>query len=324
MGIAPLPLDPRLGDSFAVSAARAVGHGRVRMRARDLEAPYRGVRRRVAPTPALVDDDNPLARDRAERIRVLRDAQAYVQIAPEHVFFVGRSAAVIWGLPCEHGAALHVGVQDPHRAPRRAGIRGANVAAHLVSLREHQGLRVSSPASTWAMLGGELAHRELVVLGDAIVRIPRDRHGRPEPEQQLATREQLAAAAACRGRRHRGRLLAALADIRVGSMSVLETDFRLGAQGAGLPEPRVDVEVRGAGGRLLGIADAVYEAQRTIVEVEGDHHRTSRAQWERDLQKHAAYLAAGWQVVRLTGTHIRTGRAPAMVAAVLRHGGLRG
>ena len=36
-----------------------------------------------------------------------------------------------------------------------------------------EGLRVASPASCWAMLGGELSERDLVRLGDAIVCIPR-------------------------------------------------------------------------------------------------------------------------------------------------------
>ncbi len=71
---------------------------------------------------------------------------------------------------------------------------------------------------------------------------------------------------------------------------------------------------------MLGITDLVYPAQRTIVEIEGDHHRVSRAQWERDIAKYAAYAAHGWEVVRLTAGHVR-GDAPSgarIVASVLR------
>jgi hypothetical protein len=67
----------------------------------------------------------------------------------------------------------------------------------------------------------------------------------------------------------------------------------------------LDAEIRDASGRLLGIADALYKRYAVIVEIEGDHHRTSREQWLRDLQKHAAYAAAGYELVRLGARQIR-------------------
>ncbi|MBN9175878.1 MAG: hypothetical protein J0I43_00695 [Microbacterium sp.] len=121
-------------------------------------------------------------------------------------------------------------------------------------------------------------------------------------------------------------LLRALECIRVGSMSPLETDFRLVTAAAGLPEPELDVEIRDERGVLLGIADARYEAYRVIVEVEGDHHRTSRAQWRRDIAKHAAYVRAGYEVVRLTAPDVRGAGGSAPTAdlivrvALERHG----
>lgn len=38
---------------------------------------------------------------------------------------------------------------------------------------------------------------------------------------------------------------------------------------------------------------------------QGDHHRTARQQWNRDIEKYAAYASHGWEVVRLTSAHIR-------------------
>jgi len=152
-------------------------------------------------------------------------------------------------------------------------------------------------------------------VGDAIVRIPRDDRGRPRPAQQKATIEALRAAALVPWRRGRERLLAALELIRVGSMSPLETDFRLVTARAGLPEPELDVEIRDDAGRLIGIVDAVYREQRVIVEVEGRHHATSDRQWNRDLDKYAALAAAGWEVIRVTSRHIR-GENPRVVALV--------
>ena len=288
------------------------------MEARDLERPFHGMRRRRTPDEPW-DAEEPLARDRARRSRVLRDARAYAQVAPSHAFLAGRSAAVAWGLPCDSGPQLCVGVLAPHRAPRRPGIHGVKVAPHLATVRELEGLRVTSPATTWAMLAGVLDVRELVILGDAIVRIPRDERGTPQPLNRLATIDQLRAAAEAPGRRGRPKLLRALERVRVGSMSPLETDFRLATTAAGLPEPDLDVEIRDERGTLLGIADARYEAYRVIVEVEGDHHRTSRAQWRRDIAKHAAYVRAGYEVVRLTSTDVRgAGGAPPTADLIVR------
>lgn len=316
----PRELDPRLGAVFRVADPQALGHSRNRMRARDLERPFHGVRRRVAghsPT------DGPLARDREEHDRVVRAAHACLPVAPRGAFLVGRSAAAAWSLPCPASEDLCVGVLAPQRAPRRPGVRGRKVCEHLVEIRRLDGLPVSSPATTWAMLGEELTHRELVILGDAIVCIPRDDRGRPRPELQRATPDQLMTAAWARGRRRRSALRDALAEIRVGSMSPLETDLRLLCARAGLPDPVLDVEIRDDRGRLVGIADAVYPRYRTIVEVEGDHHRTDRAQWRRDIEKHAAYVRLGYEVVRIVGSQVRGAAppAPAIVREVLlRHG----
>lgn len=95
--------------------------------------------------------------------------------------------------------------------------------------------------------------------------------------------------------------------------------MRLDAAYAGLPAPDLDVEVRDEAGRLLGISELFYSEHRVAVEVEGDHHRTSRAQWTRDLDKYAAYAAVGIEVVRLTSAHIRGPhrRAVALIAAAL-------
>ena len=318
----PTLLPHELGDEFTYARARAAGVSARRLRARDLEAPHRGVRLRLLDDPAGVDDD-PGAADRRARRALLRRAHAYREIMPAHAFFVGRTAAVIHGIPLHAGGPLEVAVAAPHRAPRAAGIRSRQVSPSLVFVREVDGLPVASPASAWAMLGVELSVRELVIIGDAIVAVPRGPGGRRVGMRSLATVDELARAASQRRRRGSPRLRRALALIRVGSSSPLESELRLDAETAGLPEPELDVEVRDTKGQLLGISELVYREFGTIVEVEGDHHRTSRAQWNRDIDKYAAYAAQGWEVVRLTSRHIRTEhpRGVAMVrAALVRHG----
>lgn len=270
--------------------------------------------------------------------RTRRRAHAYALVKNERAFFTGRTALALYGLPLERlqdeatggerliagSEPLHVGVFSPRRAPRARGIQGSRISESLLTLRVAHGLRLSSPASTWALMAGDLDLPSLVRLGDAIVRIPRDDRGRRCPSLQLAGVRHLEAAAAAPHRRHRRVLVDALASIRVGSGSPLETDWRMQAVAAGLPEFELDVEIHHPRGWLAGIADAVHRATRVVVEIEGDHHRVSRKQWNRDIDKHAAYAEAGWKLVRLTSAHVHSGRAVEIVRAALRDRGWPG
>lgn len=312
---------------FTPTQARAAGVTARRLRARDLEHPYRGLMvvrpERPVEEERSEADATPFARDRAQRKALLRRAREYQPLMVSHAFFVGRTAGVLHGLPLDPPGELEVGVCAPHRAPRRRGIRGRKIAPGLVSVCEVDGLRVASPVSTWAMLASELSVRELVVIGDAIVHVPRDSWGRPQSTAALGTMAQLHTAIDAGRRPGLHRLREAITSIRVGSASPLETEYRLDAETAGLPEPELDVQIRDASGRLLGITEIVYRDFRVLVEIEGDHHRTSKAQWNRDIEKYAAYIADGWELVRLTSSHIRGAnrRATEMVrAALMRHG----
>lgn len=317
----PTPLPPQLGTTFTRMEALSAGVTLRRLRAKDLETPFRGVRATRDVEGGESNIDEVLREDRQARRRVLRTAQAYARVMPDHAFFAGRTAAVLYGAPIAHGDDIEVAVFAPARAARRQGVRGMKVSRHLASVREHLDLPVASPASTWAMLGAELDVRELVVIGDALVRVPRDRWGTRRPGAELTTIDELRRATAAGPRRGALRLRAALELVRVGSASPLETEFRLDAAIAGLPDAELDVEIFDAHGVRMGITELVYRPQRVAVEIEGDHHRTSRAQWTRDIEKYAAYTAAGWEVVRLTSRHVRGGRATALVReSLLRRG----
>ncbi|WP_127820292.1 hypothetical protein [Microbacterium sp. CPCC 204701] len=315
------PLPSHLGRVFSVAAARSAGVSSGRLQAGDLEAPFHGVRRFTS-SPEFDDD---LSIDDIAGLCERSKIQAYACTMQPHAFLVGRSAAVHLGLWVGPGAPLEVGVLAPSRAPRGRGIRGVKVAPHLVRVREHAGVRTTDAPSTWAMLGAELGVRQLVALGDQIVRVPRDRSGTLIPGGNMATLEDLARAVLAGRRRGIARLREALPFIRVGSASPLETEFRLDAAAAGLPTPELDVEIRDGGGVLLGITEIVFPEFRTAVEIEGDHHRTDRKQWNRDIEKYAAYVAEGWEVVRLTSAHVLGAdrRGVGIVRSVLQRRGWR-
>lgn len=318
----PSPLPDELGTAFGYPHARALGVTPRRLRARDLISPHRGVRLLPHADPEP-DDDTPGAADRRLRRELLHRIRGYESVRHPRAFYAGRTALALRLLPyAGDGTVLCVGTFTPDRPPRMIGVDGVKLSAQLATITEFEGLPVTSPASTWAMLASALSERQLTILADAIVRIPRGEGGVREPERQLASLEQLQSAAMAPHRRQRPKLLRALSRARVGSMSVLESEYRLAAEDAGLPEPELDVEIRDEHGRLLGIADILYrKGVRVIVEVEGDQHRTSRRQWNRDLDKYAAYAANDWEVVRVTVDHIRrSGRAiPLVRAAFARH-----
>ncbi|GAB3801190.1 hypothetical protein GCM10028798_16790 [Humibacter antri] len=177
------------------------------------------------------------------------------------------------------------------------------------------------------MLADDLSVDELVEVGDAIVRIPRC-HGmqRGTPGDALATLEQLSAAASAPYRRHAAKLRTALAMIRVGSSSAAETRTRLAGARAGLPDPHLDYDVFAANGTPIGFTEFAYPEYRVLTEYDGDHHRTDRKQWQRDVDKHSACVDAGREVVRLTSGLVYPSAKPAIarIRTALIRGGWRG
>ena len=305
-----------------------------RLTARDLARPFHGVRVRGQPSArdaAATTEREPGSPDELAREAILARRRAHSLVLPPHAFYVGAAALAAHGLPFldaseAETAPLEVAVFAPHRALRRPGIAAFRVQPGLAHTVTKDGLRVASPASLWALLARDHSTHDLIRIGDAMVRIPRDDWGRRHPEWQLVSIDRLGAAIDAGRRLGAAALREALPQLRTGSMSVLETDWRLGLSGTGLPEPELDVEVRSPQGRLLGISDAAFPAYRVAVEIEGDHHRTSRRQWVRDLQKYADYAAIGWEVVRLASSHIRPARRTdvELVAAALTRRGWRG
>ncbi|MCR2827856.1 hypothetical protein [Microbacterium sp. zg.Y909] len=320
----PAPLPPTLGQFFSAAEARALGVSPGRLRAADLESPFRGARVVRAPD-ATGDADHPATgtaeREQARREHLLARARAFVTVMPPYAFFTGITAAAIWGAPLPRSSArnpggepLDVAVFAPDRPLRTSGVRGYQTTPSLTAVVRHRGLPVACPASTWASLGRVFSVSQLVVVGDAMVHQHRRRNGdRGGVTAPLATLDDLAAAAA--GRRVGvARLRQALPHIRVGSMSPGETDLRLALTAGGLPEPALDFDLADAAGRRFGWTEIAYPRWRVLVEYEGDHHRTDRAQWHRDIAKHARCRDLGWDVVRVTSADLY----PRPLAAVAR------
>lgn len=73
--------------------------------------------------------------------------------------------------------------------------------------------------------------------------------------------------------------------IREGVDSPMETRLRLFIVLAGLPEPTVNLIIRGEDGSWRMRFDLCYLDQRLIVEYDGRQHRDDPEQWERDIYR---------------------------------------
>jgi len=292
-----------LGDRFVVAEALAADVTPARLRSRDLDAPFHGVRvRGDAEIPDAVHFDAlGLPRGHHE-VEHLTRALAYAARSSECEFASHVTAAIVWGWPLPvrfvRGRDLDIGVAEPRRLPRSRGVRGHQVVGHVTVVREPRtGLLVSDPATTWTMLGWMLADPyDLIAVADAAVRTWRV----SEPQTTIA---ELETATRRQRRVGVGRLRAALPRVRTGSASRPETYCRLTLIDAGLPEPELNFEVF-EGTLRLGAVDLAYPALRIAVEYEGEHHLLDPAQWNHDITRYERLAAAGWIVVRVTKTEL--------------------
>ncbi len=256
--------------AFRVRDALADGIPRSRLTRRDLTAPVHGVRARAGIPVTTVE----------AIALVLRDDQ----------FISHVDAARIWGAPVPSrfdGDPVHVSsigtapiMRRPQVTPHRTRVDGLQPAIA-------RGLRVSPPARCWFECASLCTLVELVVLGDYFV-----------GAAELASIDDLAAAI-IPGGRAAGRARAALALVRGGVESPMETKFRLAVIDAGFPEPDVNVEVFDDRGAFLGRVDLAWPSLRIGLEYDGDHHR-ERSTFQHDQRRSNGFVVNDWILVHAT------------------------
>jgi hypothetical protein len=270
---APIPLPHPFDSSpFRVRDARADGIGRGRLRGGDLLRPFHGVRSSEHADPE----------------------RSYAPLLRPDERFSHLSAARLWGAPLPAWAQqVHVTARAGTRA-RSQGVAG-HVSVHGETVRR-QGLPTSAPVSLFLELAALLDLPDLVAVGDHLVLDPRVLD--PADPRPFTTREQLLLGAAQHSMRGVRRARAAAELVRPGAESPMETRLRLLAGDAGLPEPALQYELRD-GRRRVGWFDLAWPERRLIAEYDGDGHRTSTRQYERDIERFDAAHELGWHVVRV-------------------------
>ncbi|MDE0545191.1 endonuclease domain-containing protein [Microbacterium sp. C7(2022)] len=295
----PHPLPDELGDRFSVRAALHAGVSPARLRRDDLHKPFSGVRVRGADDSGILLDRLGQARGDHEREHIAK-ALAYVQVMRDGEFFSHVTAAALWDIPVpghllRGDAAVDVATHGARKYPRRNGVRGHECRVETACYIRHPllGVRVATPATTWAMLGSVLRNpRDVVASADAVVREWR-------VATPLASLRELHAVTASGRRVGVGMLREALPLVRTRSASLPETHLRLAIVDDGLPEPLLNFDVVEAGEKIACV-DLAYPQWRVAIEYEGEHHLTDPLQWARDIRRYERLEAAGWRVVRVT------------------------
>jgi hypothetical protein len=283
----PLP-GSLVGRAFTTSEARGLGVGEGRLRARDLQRPFHGVRVR-----ADADADLDLEQRCRAKLATMRPGQVF-----SHV-----TACRLMGITVPrrlHSDDLDVAAFKPHAIPRGRGVAGHRLTAGLTQSGTVSHLPVVAAEDAWCQLASYASLRELVVAGDSLVR-----RKRPISDIDRMT----AAAGRYAGRRHHRRLAEALELVRPRTDSPQETLLRLDVLAYGLPEPEVNLPVHGTAGRIIALGDLGYRRRRVLLEYDGEQHRTDDRQFVRDVDRLDDLAHAGWRVIRFTKQHVGVARA---------------
>lgn len=102
------------------------------------------------------------------------------------------------------------------------------------------------------------------------------------------------------GRRGLTRARRVLDLVDAGAESPRETWLRLLLVRAGFPAPATQIPVRDEFGQIIARLDMGWEDHKIAAEYDGDHHRTDRRQFSRDIARTETLTAMGWIVIRVT------------------------
>lgn len=227
-------------------------------------------------------------------------------------------AAWLWsrrrGIVAGHSAsALHGAKWVDHQAPAQllyehrrppAGIRTWSDQIAEDELQLVSGVPTTTPARTAFDIACRNSVGNAVAAVDALARATRFNVA---DAQVLANRY--------KGHRNVRRARRALTLIDAGAESARETWLRLLLIDAGYPRPRTQIPVYGEYGELVALLDLGWEDVKIALEYEGDHHRTDRRQFHRDIARYEALPDLGWITVRVTAEDMPGGILRRVAAA---------
>ena len=226
------------------------------------------------------------------RITPLVKAKAIIRLVPPESHISHHTAAELWGAAPPPDAVTHVTLPSACGRLVRQGVR-SHYRKHSVQTTLRNGLPISTPEQTFldlAAVGVGLV--DLVVVADGMIKA-----GHTSRERLIEAAEQW------NGRGCRlARRAASLARMDVDSPQ--ETRLRLLLVLAGLPEPRVNVILRGRDGSWRRRYDLAYEQLRLVIEYDGRQHAEDARQWLTDIFRREELDRMRWRLVVVTSEGI--------------------
>lgn len=229
--------------------------------------------------------------------------EAALVLHPKTAFASHLSAARAFKLPVPHHAEEHVTVRRACDRRKHAGIR--NHVAAETEVVELRGMRLSHPFRMFLELASMLSLVDLVVVGDAMLRVF------DIPAQRLLDE------CARSSDRHARAARRAAAYVRERVDSPMETRLRMLIVLAGLPEPEVNLPIVDEYGVERRRMDLSYPSIKLIVEYDGRQHADDVVQWESDLVRREEFDDDGWQILIVTAKGIY--REPLRTLTRVRH-----
>lgn len=201
--------------------------------------------------------------------------KAALLIHPPEAFASHFSSAQVRGLPVPEHANVHITVWEAGHRVYRLGItcHASQFPVEREDVTVVDGMRVSAPCRMFVELASVLSLVDLVVVGDAMVRL------------KMCTREELVAYCGRCPAHHAADARRAASYVRDGVDSPMETRVRMLIVLAGLPEPKVNFKVYDRNGVLVYRFDLSYPDLGLIVEYDGRQHADDTAQWNHDLER---------------------------------------
>jgi hypothetical protein len=229
---------------------------------------------------------------REVRITPLLKAKTVIRLVPSGSFISHHTAAELWGAAMPAGGVTHVTLPSARRRQVRQGIR-SHYRKDRAQTTHRKGLPVSTPEQTFldlAAVGVGLV--DLVVAADGMIRA-----GHTSPELLIEAAAQWSGKG-CRVARRAASLARPSVD------SPQESRLRLLLVLAGLPEPRVNLIMRGRDGGWRRRYDLAYEHLRLIIEYDGRKHAEDAGQWLTDIFRREELDQMRWRLVIVTSEGI--------------------
>ncbi len=239
-------------------------------------------------------------------------AEAALVLHPPTAFVSHTTAARLYDLPVPADPQVHVTVPADRDRRSRPEIR-CHVATKPPRVAAVRGIRVSHPFQMFVELASMLSLVDLVVVGDALVKLFNC------PAERLVEE--------CRSSsdRHAATALGAARYVREEVDSPMETRLRMLIVLAGLPEPEVNFKIRDTDGRVRRRLDLSYPALRLIVEYDGRQHIERELNWDSDLDRREEFDDEHWRILVVTakGIYREPGRTVTRVQRALKARGCR-